>query len=69
VRTIIRANGRDSLVGRAIASDLKGNISLAMYAAGVGLAFVSVWIAYALYAAVAIMWLIPDRRFARTTHA
>ena len=67
VRTIIRANGRDSLVGRAISSDLKGNISLAMYAAGVGLAFVSAWIAYALYAAVAIMWLIPDRRFARTT--
>jgi len=67
VRTIIRANGRDSLVGRAISSDLKGNISLAMYAAGVALAFVSAWIAYALYAAVAIMWLIPDRRFARTT--
>ena len=67
VRTIIRANGRGSLVGRAISSDLKGNISLVMYAAGVGLAFVSVWIAYALYAAVAIMWLIPDRRFARTT--
>jgi len=67
VRTIIRANGRDSLVGRAIASDVKGNLSLAMYAGGVGLAFVSVWIAYALYGAVAIMWLIPDRRFARTT--
>jgi uncharacterized membrane protein len=67
VRTIIRANGRDSLVGRAIASDLKGNLSVAMYAAGAGLAFVNVWIAYALYGAVAIMWLVPDRRFARTT--
>ena len=67
VRGIIRANGRDSLVGRAIASDLKGNASLAVYAAGVGLAFVSVWIAYALYVAVAIVWLIPDRRFSRTT--
>jgi hypothetical protein len=31
----------------------------------VGLAFVSVWIAYGLYAAVAVMWLIPDRRFMR----
>jgi hypothetical protein len=53
------------LVGTAIASDRKGNLSLVLYAAGVGLAFVSVWIAYALYAAVAVMWLIPDRRFTR----
>lgn len=65
VRMIIRANGRDSLVGRAIASDIKGNASLAMYAAGVGLAYVEVWIAYALYAAVAVVWMVPDRRFTR----
>jgi uncharacterized membrane protein len=65
VRAIIRANGRDSLVGKAISSDLKGYLSLVMYAAGLGLAFVEVWIAYALYVAVAVMWLIPDRRFTR----
>jgi uncharacterized membrane protein len=63
VRTIIRANGRDSLVGTAVHADLKGNISLAMYAAGIALAPVNVRISYALYAAVAIMWLVPDRRF------
>ena len=65
VRTIIRANGRDSAVATAIASDVKGYVSLAGYAAGVGLAFVAVWISYVLYAAVAVMWLIPDRRFTR----
>ncbi len=65
VHAIIRANGRESLVGRAISSDVKGTASLLMYAAAVGLAFVDVWIAYALYAAVAVMWLIPDRRFTR----
>jgi uncharacterized membrane protein len=65
VHAIIRANGRDSLVGTAIASDLKGNASIVLYAAGVGLAYVDVWIAYALYAAVAVMWMIPDRRFTR----
>lgn len=65
VRAIIRANGRDSLVGSVIASDIKRNASIAMYAAGVGLAYVEVWIAYALYAAVAVVWLIPDRRFTR----
>ncbi len=69
VRMIIRANGRDSLVGRAIASDIKGNASLAMYAAGVGLAYVEVWIAYALYAAVAVVWMVPDRRFTRRSEA
>jgi uncharacterized membrane protein len=63
VRTIIWANGRDSLVGLAIHADLKGNISLAMYAAGIVLAQVDVRISYALYVAVAIMWLVPDRRF------
>jgi uncharacterized membrane protein len=66
VRALIRANGKDSHVATAIASDVKGYASLGMYAAAVGLAFVSPWISYALYAAVSIMWWIPDRRFTRT---
>jgi len=67
VHAIIRANGRDSAVARAIGSDAKGTISLGMYAAGVALAFVAVWISYVLYVAVAVVWLIPDRRFTRPT--
>jgi uncharacterized membrane protein len=65
VRAIIRANGRDSAVARAVAEDVKGYASIVIYAAGVGSAFVSPWISYALYAAVSVMWLIPDRRFTR----
>ena len=65
VRKLIRVNGRDSAVARAVGSDLKGYASLAMYAAGVVLAFVSPWIAYALYVAVALIWFVPDRRFSR----
>lgn len=65
VRALIRANGRDSTVATAIASDAKGYASLGMYAAGVGLAFVSPWISYAIYVAVSVMWFIPDRRFTR----
>ncbi len=65
VQTIIRANGRDSAVGVAVGSDLKGNVSVALYAAGVGLAWVSPWIAYGLYLAVAVVWFVPDRRFTR----
>jgi uncharacterized membrane protein len=64
VRSIIRANGRDSEVALAVRSDVKGNISLALYAVGVAFACVSLWAAaYGCYAAVAVMWLIPDRRF------
>jgi len=69
IRAIVRANGPDSTVGLAISSDLKGKVSLVLYAAGVGLAFVAVWISYVIYAAVAVMWLIPDRRFTRTDMA
>jgi uncharacterized membrane protein len=65
IRALIRANGRDSAVARAIGSDVKGNVSLATYAAAVPLAFVSPWISYALYVAVALLWFVPDRRFAR----
>jgi uncharacterized membrane protein len=66
VRTLIRANGRDSAVAQAIGSDIKGYGSLVLYAAGVGLAFVRPWISYALYATVAAIWFIPDRRFIRS---
>ena len=65
VRMIIRANGRHSAVAAAVGSDLKGNASIALYAGAIGLAWVSPWIAYALYVAVAVVWFVPDRRFAR----
>jgi uncharacterized membrane protein len=64
-RTIVRADGRQSAVATALGSDLKGRASIALYAAGVGLAFLSPWISYAIYAAVSIIWFIPDRRMVR----
>ena len=65
VRTIIRANGADSAVAKGIGSDAKGYASLVLYAAGFALAFVKPWMAYTLYAAVAVMWIVPDRRLTR----
>ena len=62
VRMIIRANGAASPVARAIGSDIKGNLSLVLYASGVAIAFASPVAAYFLYAAVAVMWFVPDRR-------
>ena len=65
-RAIIRADGRDSAVAKAIGPDYKARVSLVAYAAAIGLAFVSPWIAYALFAGVAVMWFVPDRRFSRS---
>jgi uncharacterized membrane protein len=66
VRFIIRANGRGSAVATAIGSDRKGIVSIGFYSLGIGLAWVSPWIAYAFYILVAIVWFIPDRRFSRS---
>ncbi len=65
VRMIIRANGKDSAVARAIASDVKGPVSIGLYAAGVGLALLSPYLSYACYAAVSVMWFVPDRRLSQ----
>jgi uncharacterized membrane protein len=64
-RAIIRADGSDSPVAAAIGRDVKGRASLVLYAAATGLAFVSPFISYALFAAVAVMWFVPDRRLIR----
>ena len=61
VLALIAVHGRASAVGAASGRDLKGRLSLAGYALAIPLAFVSPWIAGALYVAVAVMWLVPDR--------
>jgi uncharacterized membrane protein len=61
-RVLLAAHRGDSLLARAIGSDFKGKISVVIYAAGIALAFVSAWLGVALYAVVALMWLVPDRR-------
>ena len=63
--TIIRGQGSDSALARAVGRDLKGKISPALYLAGIALAFVDARIAGALYLLVALFWLIPDRRIER----
>jgi len=62
---IIAVQGSDSLLHRAIGSDWKGKLSPVLYLAAIPLAFVSHWIAQAIYVAVALIWLVPDRRIER----
>jgi uncharacterized membrane protein len=60
--TIIVADGETSHVKRAIGRDSKGKASAILYAIAIPLAFVRTWAAETIYALVAVIWLIPDRR-------
>jgi hypothetical protein len=59
---IVAAQGPGSKLQEALGTDLKGKISPVVYLVAIPSAFVSQWIALALYVAVSIMWFIPDRR-------
>jgi uncharacterized membrane protein len=59
---LIAHHGKESIIAVAIGKDSKGLWSLYIYSAAIILAFVSPIIATIIYIAVAIMWLVPDRR-------
>jgi uncharacterized membrane protein len=61
-RVLVTYHGKDSTLAIAVGKDFKGVISLVIYAAGIALAFVNSWLAFALYVLVAVIWLVPDRR-------
>jgi uncharacterized membrane protein len=61
-RAILHRQGRQSMLAHAIGIDLKGKLSPFFYLAAIGFAFVAPWVSIALYAVVAAIWLVPDRR-------
>ena len=62
LQTTIVAAQPHAALDEALGRDLKGKISPAIYTAGIALAFVAPWVSVLLYAGVAAMWLVPDRR-------
>jgi uncharacterized membrane protein len=68
-QTIIRSQGERSVLAHAVGADRKGKISPVFYALAIPLAFVHPAISGALYASVALMWLVPDRRIERVVGA
>ncbi|HET9795001.1 MAG TPA: TMEM175 family protein [Thermoanaerobaculia bacterium] len=60
--SIIRSQGPESRLAAAVQGDLKGKASIVLYAAAIPAAFVDRRISIAIYVAVALMWLVPDRR-------
>ena len=64
-RVLLARHGADSPFARALGQDFKGKISLVIYAVAIGVAFPMPLVATLLYVGVAVMWLVPDRRFER----
>ncbi|WP_246542740.1 TMEM175 family protein [Paludibacterium yongneupense] len=63
---LIRHHGRDSVLARAISRDVKGKVSLGLYLAGIAAAWLWEPLAgLACIVAVAMLWLVPDRRVER----
>lgn len=59
---IIKKQGEDSLLAKALGKNRKGVISLLLYIIAIGSSFISVWIAGITYILVALMWLIPNKQ-------
>lgn len=60
--TIIRAQGGDSILAKAVGKDLKGKVSVVLYFAAIFFAFYIEWLAQSIYVLVALLWLVPDKR-------
>lgn len=62
---IIKSQGPNSVLKKAIGQDYKGKASPILYIIGIAFSFYNVWMAGAVYTFVALMWLIPDKRIER----
>ena len=65
-RALLAEHEKDSVLAVALGRDFKGKVSIVFYVIGIAAAFWSTAIASGIYVLVAILWLVPDRRFERT---
>ncbi|MCB9733960.1 MAG: DUF1211 domain-containing protein [Deltaproteobacteria bacterium] len=65
---IIRHQGPDSRLRRAVGADRKGKISAVAYLSAIALTLVTPVASGLIYVAVALMWLVPDRRIETQLH-
>lgn len=64
-RMLIKHHGENSLLAQALGSDIKGKLSLIIYALAIAISFIHSWLAVGLYVLVACIWFLPDRRIER----
>jgi len=60
--TLIRHHRKNETLAKALQGDSKGKWSIAMYLVGAALSWITAWLGFLVYAIVAVLWLIPDRR-------
>jgi uncharacterized membrane protein len=63
--TIINQQGDNSILAKALGTDLKGKLSIVIYLISISLVFINPVISQGLYALVAFLWVIPDKRIER----
>ena len=61
-RALIILHGKDSVLAAAMGRDFKGKVSVVLYGLAIPIAFADSWLSGAIYVAVAVLWLVPDRR-------
>lgn len=66
VRALLKVEGKDSVLAKAVGNDIKGTISILLYICGILMSlFVHPWVGYACYIIVAMIWFVPDLRIER----
>jgi uncharacterized membrane protein len=69
VRVLLKHHDPDSALARAIGSDAKGYVSLALYLLGILSSWIHPSISLVFYVVVAVIWLVPDTRIERALAA
>ena len=67
-QAILSSHGPQSRIAKLPQSANKERLSLALYVAAIPLAFVNTWLSDAIYATVALIWLVPDKRLEAFEH-
>ena len=65
-QAIIGSQGEESALKQAIGKDWKGKVSAVLYFCAIVSTFFALWLAQVIYVAVAVLWLVPDRRIERS---
>jgi uncharacterized membrane protein len=65
-QAIIASEGAESALKQAIGKDRKGKVSSVLYLCAIVSTFFALWLAQVIYVAVAVLWLVPDRRIERS---
>ena len=65
---ILKLHGEESILKKAIGSDIKGKASPILYIIAIILSFFNQWAAGGIYVLVALIWLVPDKRIEKTIY-